>query len=205
MTSSNPHPTSPPLHGLAPSPHGLAHLPPSSRFPSHLLLEPFHTPPRSLLSSTRVRPAPTPIYPLTLSSLVLPIRLRYPPSPASWPILAYRPPFPVIFFVLPSSISRHPSLTNYRRAQFRWIKAAAAAYYRRSVIPTGHPQIPTNRNANGLRYRRGTQCCADYTRNADKPERGEKNVLTRCNAHGAKCEDITPRCIPHGPLSLTQQ
>lgn len=125
MTSSNPHPTSPTSHGFAPSPHGLAHLPPSSRFPSHLPLEPFHTPPHSLSSSsTRVRPAPTP-YPLTLSSLVLPTRSRYPPpSPASWPILSYRPLFPVIFFfILPSFISRHSSLTNYRRTQFRWIKA----------------------------------------------------------------------------------
>jgi len=40
-------------------------------------------------------------------------------------------------------------------------------------------------------------------RNADKPERGEKNVLTRCNAYGAKCEDMMPRCILHKFLLLT--
>lgn len=76
MTSSNPHPTSPPPLGLAPSPHGLAHL-------SHLHLafpptcnsNPSHSRYFALLSSsTRVEfgPYPVPTHPI----------LPYPPDSA---------------------------------------------------------------------------------------------------------------------------
>lgn len=75
MTSSNPpqslrHPSSPLLSrtGII-SPRGLAHLPPSSRFPSHLPLEPFHTTTVSLvLLHARARPPPTYILILLTSS-----------------------------------------------------------------------------------------------------------------------------------------
>lgn len=155
MTSSDPHPTSP--LGLAPSPHGLAHLPPSSRFPSHLPLEPFHTPLRSLvLLQQEYVPAPT-LHPLSPYPPPSSSRPRYPPaSPCvlAAPLLSRGlSSLLIFFFILPSSISRLSSLTNYRRTQFRRIKASAA-YYRRSVIPTRRTRIPTNRNADGLRYRR---------------------------------------------------
>jgi len=152
MTSSNPHPTSPPLSD---SLHSLAHLPPSSRFPFHLPLEPFHITFLSLSLSLSRSPPQECVLPLLYIHPILPTRPRYPPlSSAFWPILSYRPLFcDIFFFILPSSISLS-SLTNYRRTQFQWIKAAAA-YYRRSVVPTRRTRIPTNRNADGLRYRRG--------------------------------------------------
>lgn len=154
MTSSNPHPTSPPLSDSL-------HLPMVSLISHlHLAFPPTcHSNPSThhlalSSSSTRVRPAPT-LYSLTL---VLP----RPPDRAR--VILHRPLRPsrnLSYRLLsslssssssssPSSISRLSSLTNYRRAQFRWIKAAAAAYYRRSVVPTRRTRIPTNRNANGL-------------------------------------------------------
>lgn len=168
MTSSNPpqslrHPSSPlPSRTGTISPRGLAHLPPSSRFPSHLPLEPFHTTSVSLvLLHARARPPPTCI----LSSCSLPprppVRPRYPPPSSAYPgdplscvrlsscHLLLRPSF----FHFPPFVP-----TNYRRARFRWIKAAMgllSTFCSTDQMP--RTRIPTNRNANGLRYRRAAQ------------------------------------------------
>lgn len=149
MTSSNPHPILPYPLGPAPSLHGLRSsptfislsLPPATRTLPHATS-------RSLSSSsTRERVPPPTRHPLTPSSLVLarpPARAlsvlrRLPCAPACSALLSASLLCVTFFFLRPSFFHFPPSVPYELStgAGFRRIKATAAAYYRRSVVPSG--------------------------------------------------------------------
>lgn len=190
MTSSNPpHFTLSLTRTRSISPRCLAHLPLSS----------LSRPPS--FPTTRTLPHTTSLSLVLPHERVLPtyILSPYPSSPSQPPASSSTIPLYSGNSLVPCLSSCHlllrPSFfhfppfvpTNYRRAQFRWIKAATA-YYRRPVVPTTHGYRLTVMLANCDTGGMGP--FADYTRNVDKPERGEKNILTRCNAHGTKYEDV---------------
>lgn len=220
MTSSNPSRPPPLFLSDSISPRGLSlisHL--HLAFPPSLPLKPFHAISLSfsfsLFLSLLYEHVSTPdsyLIPLSLflslavSSPVYPSnRSRYPLPPSDPHPHPDDPPrvLSSCHLLRPCFVHFPPFVpTNYRRAQFRWIKATAA-YYRHSAVPTRLVYRLTVMPADcdtgvGLRRRwLHAKCGQTGTWR-------EKYIDTQCNAHGAKYEDVTSDAY-RTDLSLTWQ
>lgn len=207
MTSSNPSrpsplflsdPSLPVVSRSSPTFISLPSLPTTRTLPPYLVFFLFLS---SSLFSTNAFP-PLPVSSLSLSFSPYPSNSRYPlppPHPHPHPDDPPRVLSSSCHLLRPCFFHFPPFVpTNYRRAQFRWIKAA---YYRHSAVPTRHEcgyrlTVMSTDCDTGVGLRRRwlhAKCGQTGTWR-------EKYIDTLCNAHGAKYEDVTSRWISHGSL-----